>query len=170
MPAGATYEPIATTTLANDTTKIVTFNSISGSYTDLKLIVVVKGATGAASSQYTLKLNNDGGNNYSFTTMYGDGSTASTTGAANTTLYAIQTLGLSTTYPSMQIIDIFSYAGSTNKTVLAQSAEDYNGTGFVTRLVGLWRNTTAITRIDFDNGIYNFASGSTFTIYGIKAA
>jgi hypothetical protein len=37
-------------------------------------------------------------------------------------------------------------------------------------LVGLWRNTAAINAIKFYSAGSNFSIGSTFTLYGIKAA
>jgi hypothetical protein len=71
----------------------------------------------------------------------------------------------------LQTVDIFSYAGSTNKTALVTSQSDQNGSGAVERSCGLWRNTAAITRIDiFPNSANNFATGTTATLYGILKA
>jgi hypothetical protein len=56
---------------------------------------------------------------------------------------------------------------TTYKTALARTSED----GVAAAYVGLWRSTSAITSITIDKGSSdNFASGSTFTLYGIKAA
>jgi len=61
-----------------------------------------------------------------------------------------------------------SYAGSTNKTVLSEAANDKNGSGIVNRLVGLWRNTSAITSIT--GTTFAGTLTGTATLYGIKAA
>jgi hypothetical protein len=65
-----------------------------------------------------------------------------------------------------------NYSNSTTyKTVLGRSNRASSDTAAD---VGLWRSTSAITRIDLAMGgsfpTNNFASGSTFTLYGIAAA
>ncbi len=162
-----TYEPIASTTLGSSTSTI-TFNSISGSYTDLRLVVVP--VSGGSTDDMSITFNNDTATNYSRTRLYGDGSAASSarsTSQSNITLDAGAT-NVSTT-PSLRTIDIFSYAGSTFKTVLTTTNCDKNGSGAVMYMVGMWRSTSAITRVDvISSG--NFASGTIATLYGIKAA
>lgn len=167
MPAGATYEPITTTTIGT-ATNVVTFSSISGSYTDLRVVFIQTGATAAATP--FLRFNGDTATNYSDTRLYGDGTTAAT--QSNGTRSNIQTgsrYGSSTTIPAGVIVDVFSYAGVTNKTVLWQEFGDLNGSGGVLRGVGLWRSTAAITSVTIQ-ATANFATGSMFTLYGIKAA
>jgi len=64
-----TYEPIATTTLSTATAS-VTFSSISGTYTDLRLVIFALGAT----SDYPyVEINSDTGTNYSKTVLYENG-------------------------------------------------------------------------------------------------
>ena len=169
MPAGATYEPIATTTLGSAQANI-TFSSISGSYTDLRLIVVT--APSSATLQYfDIELNGDTATNYSLIRLYGDGSTAGSVAQANVNKARAGIVGASSSLPSLIITDIFSYAGSTNKTLLTQSSADMNGSGQVNRIVNLWRSTSAITSIKiFMDGGGNMISGTTATLYGIKAA
>jgi len=67
-------------------------------------------------------------------------------------------------------VDFMNYSNTTTyKTWLAREGNGTNG--YVSALVGLWRNTNAITQIKVLNtGSGNFATGSTFTLYGIKAA
>lgn len=159
-----TYEPIATTTLSGSQSTI-DFTSISASYTDLKLVVVPITSTAA-----TLRIgfNSDTGTNYSRTQMDGDGTTA--TSGRSTSANNIA-LGLtSATIPVLQTVDIFSYAGSTNKTTLGFFANDYNGSGNVRVNVGLWRSTSAITAINLTLNTGSFSAGTTATLYGITAA
>ena len=167
MAAGATYEPIATTTLSSAAASI-TFSSIPATYTDLRLVLTATSSTAGADVQIQF---NGTTTAYSHTYMYGSGS-AAVSGRVNgaTYIYLDYLVGLSTTIPSLYEVDIFSYAGSTFKTLLNRTAEDRNGSGEVLASVGLWRNTAAITSIYLFLSAYNFATGTTATLYGIKSA
>ena len=55
MPAGATYEPIATAS-GNGPTATVTFSSISSSYTDL---VIVSNVLSTTAQYLRMRLNSD---------------------------------------------------------------------------------------------------------------
>jgi hypothetical protein len=162
MPA--TYEPIATTTLTTTATSI-TFSSIPATYTDLVLVVTALASTGTQSID--LIFNSDSGSNYSQTRIVGDGSTATSSRNSNLGFMRVAS-AVSTTIPGLSITNIFSYAGSTNKTVLTSESEDKNGSGSTTQRVQLWRNTAAINRIDLNNT--SLATGTTATLYGIKNA
>lgn len=161
----ATYEAIATTTLGSAQSS-VTFSSISGSFTDLVLVVVSKW-TGSGNSSYGMRFNSDSGSNYSRTYLLGNGSSASSARLTNETYtYNGQ---VNATEWSPNIFHIMNYSNSTtNKTVLSRT--DQTGS-YVTAMVALWRSTSAITRIDlgYFDAAGNWAAGSTFTLYGIKA-
>lgn len=169
MAAGATYTPIATNTLGSAQTG-VTFSSISGSYTDLVLVANVK-VTGAGGRVTQLQFNSDTGANYSFTVLGGNGTAASSNRAINDTRIAIANISgidANNFYPI--IINVQNYSNSsTYKTSLIRA----NGSGDITATVGLWRNTNAITSVTltaYGNANENWASGCTFTLYGISAA
>lgn len=167
MPA--TYEPIATTTLGSAAASIA-FTSITSAYTDLRLVVTSLANAGTIGGM--IRFNSDSGSNYSYSRMTGNGTAASSTRVSNfTQLNTAFSGNATTTIPMLQTVDIFSYAGLTNKTVLVTSQSDQNGSGAVERSCGLWRNTAAITRIDvFPNSANNFAAGTTATLYGILKA
>jgi len=165
MPA--TYEPIATTTLGSAAADI-TFSSIGSGYTDLRLVVNLI-AGGASTGR--IEFNADTATNYSNTVLYGNGTTAAST--RETSITSIRVTGsqnYSTTIPTLVTADIFSYAGSTNKTALVTLSGDYNGSGQTSRIVGLWRNTAAITSVKFFLFGNNLAAGTTATLYGILKA
>lgn len=165
MPA--TYEPIATTTLSS-TASDITFSSIPGTYTDLRIVCSI---VGAASSTLLMQYNSDTGSNYSITYMYGNGSSAGSSRTTSASRIDMQNSGYSTTVPNLLTIDIFSYAGSTYKTCLTNSSADANGSGSVTLVCGLWRSTSAITSIKLYGGnASSLASGTKFTLYGILKA
>lgn len=166
MPA--TYEPIATTTLGSAASSI-TFSSIPNTYTDLRLVFVAKNVT--INDDIQFRFNSDSGTNYSWTTLSGNGTTAASSRSTNNTrLYATSEGNLSTAQFGLATMDIFSYAGSTNKTCLITGNYDENGSGWLERNVGLWRNTAAITAIEIFSTPTNFAIGTIATLYGIKAA
>jgi hypothetical protein len=157
----STYEKIATNTLGSATSS-VTFSSISGSYTDL---VIIFAGTGSNNSAIYLTFNNDTGSNYSNTNMYGDGTSAASQRRSNQT--SIKDILLYTTQTNA-IIQIQNYSNSTTyKSVLARSNVASAETDVT---VGLWRNTAAITTVTLIAGTVNFATGSTFTLYGITCA
>ena len=160
-----TYEPIATTTLSSATTTI-TFSSIPSSYTDLRIVIVPKISNGTGWT--TLQFNGDTGTNYSVTYITGNGSTASSSRlTSQSNIYVGYNSNASAGY-TFNTVDVFSYTGSTFKTVLNTNSDDQNGSGFVRRIVGLWRNTNAITSIELKNSQFN--ADTTATLYGIKAA
>jgi len=164
-----TYEKIATTTLGSASSTI-TFSSIAGTYTDLRLVCVY--TTANFGIYTTLRFNSDSGSNYSDTYLIGDGSTASSARDTGATFigFGAYPNGISSGQFNLVETDIFSYAGSTYKTCLIGSSLDKNGSGDVQRLVGLWRNTAAITSITIQTNGGTMSVGSTATLYGIKAA
>lgn len=171
MPA--TYEPIATTTLSSAASTL-TFSSIPNTFTDLRLVIVGRTTRVDTQDPIYVRVNGDTASNYSQTALEGDGTTALSSRSTSISLWqpanfpaanaAANLFGLCT-------MDFFSYAGSTNKTVLSTNERDMNGSGAVVRRVHLWRSTSAITSIEFTSGSSsNFVVGTTATLYGIKAA
>jgi len=164
MPAGNTYEAIATNTLASATSS-VTFSSIPSTYTDLVLVYTGTTASGGWPS---LRLNGDTGNNYSGTNMRGNGSVAGSSRFSN---YNEIDLAMGSTLGTTQnniIVHFMNYSNTTtNKTVLARTNNTSVETGAG---VGMWRNTSAINSITIKTQSPDFSIGSTFSLYGIKAA
>ena len=163
--ATATYIPIATQTLGSAAASI-TFSSIPGTYTDLRL-VVSNVITSGASSDSNLTFNGDTATNYSRVYMIGLGSSAISGAPTSQNNIPLDFAGTSTTIPSMYEIDVFSYAGSTNKTILSRASEDYNGSGRVGVQTGLWRSTAAITSITITVSTGTYSTGTIATLWGI---
>ena len=163
--ATATYIPIATQTLGANAASI-TFSSIPGTYTDLRLVLT---CTTSAGDAVAVQFNGDTGTNYSITILEGSGTSASSSKTTSGIKIILNNIAAtSTTIPSTHSVDVFSYASSTNKTLLATSSLDQNGSGEVGLVVGLWRSTAAITSINLlTNGGNNFATGTIATLWGI---
>jgi hypothetical protein len=161
-----TYTPIATQTLGSAAAS-VTFSSISGTYTDL--IIVYNGKYASANGQMGVQINGDTGTNYSNTFLEGTGTTA---GSGRDTGNTGMVLGFTATanVDNMVLLQFMNYSNATTyKTVLSRS--NVAASASVSANVGLWRNTAAITSIKlYVYPSYNFVAGSTFTLYGIKAA
>jgi hypothetical protein len=170
MPS--TYEPIATTTLTSSAATI-TLSSIPSTYTDLRMVAFLKlvgGPSGGVANEY-FTFNGDTASNYSRTRLIGDGSSATSTKTTNSSS-ALQTYTPAAGGVGLSIFDIFSYSGSTFKTVLWSDSADVNaaGSGIVCRAVGLWRSTAAINSITWQNAGDTYAAGTTITLYGILKA
>lgn len=171
MPA--TYEPIASQTLGTSAAS-VEFSSIPGAYTDLVIVCMVQ-STGAPTVQGgTMRINGDTGSNYSHTILYGTGSGVGSHRIFGTNASRMRVFGdVPTSGFQFSRITLMSYANTNvNKTVLNEHGSAVSG-DTVGRIVGLWRSTAAITSVTLfsnDDGADSFTSGSTFALYGIKAA
>jgi hypothetical protein len=172
MPA--TYEPISTQTLGSDQAT-VTFSSIPQTYTDLVLVSNLKhsypGSLGVRDA--FIRFNSDATTNYSGTQLSGNGTSAISTRFTSTSgITTIASMASATSFmPS--VLQIFNYTNATTfKTVLIRAGNADDTNQGAAAFVGLWRATpAAITTIDFvANSTYVWKTGSTFTLYGIKAA
>jgi hypothetical protein len=161
-----TYEPIATQTVSVASLS-VTFSSIPATYTDLVLVASITASTGGIDS-LNMQFNADTASNYSTTIITGNGTSASSGRLAAYTAIIGSTIISSEI--TTNIFHINNYANTTTyKTVLSRG----NTTSSLVRQgVGLWRSTAAITSILLraDTVTTTIAAGSTFTLYGIKAA
>jgi len=161
----STYEKIATTTLGSNQAT-VTFSSISGSYTDL--VLIINGGNNTGNYATAFRFNGDTGSNYSATRLYGNGTSANSDRGSNQSYIYLLAAGQNN-LNGVQIINIQNYSNSTTyKTTISRSN---TAAGTVGAEVGLWRSTAAITSIvlapEFS---VNWLSGSTFTLYGILKA
>ena len=165
MAAGPTYEPIATYTLSSSASSQA-FTSIPGTYTDLVLVISAKNTVGQNYGNW-LQFNSSGGTNYSqtFLQMY---NTSTQTGRNSNIGYIEAGKTNALTFDANKI-NINSYSNATTyKTVLTRP----NNGDFVSgALVGMWRNTAAISSLLIRTGTSSlFGTGGRATLYGIKAA
>jgi hypothetical protein len=174
-----TYEPIATTTVSGTSTTSITFSSIPSTYTDLLLAI-----NSYWNDQDTahLRFNGDSGANYSatllITTQTPSASSDRTSGANQMFLGRFGTNTSNSPFTNSplsfgtSLINIQNYSNTTTfKTVLARLSNYSRPSYGLGATAGLWRSTSAINSITIftDNTSYAMA-GSTFTLYGIKAA
>jgi hypothetical protein len=163
-----TYEVIETTTLGSATPS-VTFSSIPSTYTDLA--VVFNGGLNVSDFIYTQVGNGsiDTGANYSGTIVLGYGSGVASSRHSSGTY--LQTLGwaIGILNDANGLLHFMNYSNTTTyKTILNRTNSTASGTS---AYVGLWRSTSAINTIKFTGvNSRDITAGSTFTLYGIKAA
>ena len=165
-----TYEPIATQTASGSTSQY-TFSSISSAYTDLFVVINFPTAVASAGALFAQVGNGsvDTGSNYSLTYLYGDGTSAASGRITNSASGMRLTAATDpTTYANyMTTINLMNYANTTTyKTAISRPSQ---AAAAAEAIVNLWRSTAAINTIKFYQAS-NFAAGSTFTLYGIKAA
>jgi hypothetical protein len=172
--AGGDFESIATTTLANSTTASVTFSSL-GAYQHLQVRIMARNTRAAAANSSTMRirLNSDSGSNYFYHRLRGDGSgTLADAGTSASEIWFFDYASNSSTANifSVAVVDILDYSSTTkNTTVRCLTGGDFNGSGDVAIRSGAWNNTAAVTSIEFRDPSYNFLSGTTFALYGVKA-
>ncbi len=171
MPAGNTYEAIATQTLSSEALN-VTFNSIPSTYTDL-VVVCDNMFVASGSPNLRILFNTDTASNYSVINIEGNGSSPYSVRQSSisgidfgyyNSLYPTST----STIPNIAIINVMNYLDTaTFKTVIGR----HNGASGPVASAGLWRSTSAINSVRISNSsAVNFTIGSTFSLYGIKAA
>jgi hypothetical protein len=170
-----TYDSIATFTLASETSTI-TFSSIPGTYTDLRLVLfgIKPSATNSAA---LVRVNGDAtSTNYSYVTMTGFAGGSSPSTINNTSSGCLLIIGFDAlvgSYPKGGTLDIFNYANtSMYKTALNVEMSDRGGgSGRTVRSAQSWKSTSAITSLQiYDGSGRNFGVGTVATLFGIKAA
>jgi hypothetical protein len=157
-----TYDLIASTTLAASTSEVL-FDSLPQNYRDL-IIVAQTSSSANNSSDIGVRFNGDGGSNYSFVEAAGNGSSASTNQGPQDMTYLYYTLG---TNRFITIAQVFDYSATDkHKATLVRASSALDS---VIMNACRWANTAAVTSLTFRLDANQFATGSTFSIYGVIA-
>ena len=166
-----TFNLIASSTVGAGGAANIDFTSIPATYTDLCLKLSLRSDTTGTSRSLDLTFNNNTGTNYSTRYAYGYASgTASGSTSAATSMYVGLYGGSAYTADTFCNFELYipNYAGSTNKSVSADSAAENNSTtNYLGFWSGLWEQTTAISSIKL-LGATNFVKYSTAYLYGIS--
>ena len=156
--------PIAWTQLSSGSAS-VTFSSIPQTYQDL--VLVLAGAS-STSNTFWVRPNSDTSDIYSFTQLFGNGSSASSTRSTSPSGGVGGLLaGFGNTEQSVNTINIFNY---TSTSAFKTSLTRHSGTNYAHTAVSLWRSTSAVTSLSVVPSGGNFAAGSTFALYGVRAS
>jgi len=169
MPS--TYTLISSNVLSSSAAS-VTFSAIPSTFTDLVLRISARNDAAFYVSSAVIKVNAITGT-YSFTTLVGDGSAASSSRDSGSYqgFYLSGVNGNTATSNSFSSHEVYlpNYAGSANKVASLDNANETNATAAY-RVVnaGLLGNTAAISTLTITTSSTNFLSGSSFYLYGIK--
>lgn len=157
-----TYDNLASTSSTNNNTT-VSFTNINQNFTDLVLMINAKNTSGTNNGQ--IVFNSDTSANYSGVYLQFS-STAGGDRVTNTT--NLYTPEFSSGDFSSCVVNIMNYSNNQyDKTVIQRGGEVSERTAL---WVNTWRSPLPITRIDLSTFGGNWATGSTFALYGIKAA
>jgi hypothetical protein len=149
----------------------IEFNSISGTYTDLAILISGRSNRANPDDWLTIAFNGSSAN-YSGRRLYGSGSSVTSDQNALTTVIDSGLIdgnnATASTFASV-LVYIPNYAGSTNKSVSIDSVMENNATEAY-QLIGasLWSDTAAITSIVLDSRFGGtWQEYSSATLYGI---
>jgi hypothetical protein len=171
----SSFESIATATSAGSSATL-TFSSIPSTYSSLQIRFMSKPA--ASGGAIKMQLNGITTSTYWYHYLIGVGTAAAagSSGSATDAMFVMDNLVAPVTNIfGVGIIDIHDYASTTKlKTIRSLSGVDDN-TSANGNEIQLWSGkngaTTAISSITFSNTSgQNFASGTVFSLYGIKGA
>jgi len=170
------YVSIATSSPSG--TGQVTFNSIPSVYKHLQIRGIYRNNTNVSGDDARIRFNNDSTAVYISHRFFGLGTTPPSSNSSGTGDTSIS-IGYNTADGSTGaniftagIIDIYDYTNTNkNKTVKTLDGFDNSGSGTIQLQSGLWASNSAINRIDlycYNLGSNNWASGTTFALYGIE--
>jgi hypothetical protein len=166
MPAGATYEPIATQTITGTSTTSVTFSSL-GTYDDI--VAIMNMGVDSAGGNIQVRFNGDSGNNYSNLIFYGLSSTNATAQYTSLSQGYVHVAGsLPTIVGTITELHIPNYRNTTHyKTAISRYGNYATEVDFG---AFTWRSGSAITSINFSSYSAAYKANSTITLYGITKA
>ncbi len=160
-----TMKLIAKSVLASNTAS-VTFSDIPGTYTDLTLLASIR-STHTSLVGVNASFNGTT-TNYSRRLLYANSTSAlSYNDTVRQVASAAGTDFTANTFSNLEIV-IPNYAGSTYKSTSVTNMVENNGTSWAGEATAfLWSNTAAITSIALSPSSANFATNSSFFLYGI---
>lgn len=153
----------------------VTFVNIPQTYQDLYLVVSGQVVSIVGNPTLGINVNQSNAAVYSSTVLLGNGTTASSNRVTSAVVMYPNgyTQQPDTTTPTSASAHFLNYANSTtNKTMLIRTANDKNGSGYTALAACTVNSTAAINSISISTswgGCY-WTTGSTFTLYGIRAS
>lgn len=169
---GGTFELLETTVLTSNTAS-VTFSNLN-TYSDYKHLQIRYTARASAGTWVELwaRLNGSSSAEYARHNLRGTGDqvNSESSGANDTKMNVGQAAQTATTDAFYAgVIDVLDFSNSSKKTTL-RTLSGYTANGYddVRLISGLWNNTAAVTSIQLLPASQNLASGSRFSLYGIR--
>lgn len=169
------YFLIQRTTVGAGGVASITFSSIPQTYKHLQVRGLARStATGSGTESFLFQFNSDTSTNYSTHILYGNGTSASASGSANTSYFSCWDMPrageLANAFGTI-VMDVLDYTNTSKyKTSRALTGMDTNGStySYIDISSGNWRNTAAITTVYVYPSGGSFAQYSTFALYGVS--
>jgi hypothetical protein len=161
--------PISTVTVGSGGAASIDFTGIPQTYTDLVIKLSIRSSQLGAIADYGKVLFNGSTTGYSYKDVYGNGSSAASTGGTTTLLMTYQgNAGTANVFGNSEIY-IPNYGATNNKSFSIDGVVENNATtGYPTLTAGLWANTSPIGSISIGPASGTWQQYSTATIYGIR--
>lgn len=149
----------------------IDFTSIPQGYTDLKIVISSRAAlTGFSFVFGGIRFNSDT-NTYSGKSLFGNGSTVSSSSYSTNFGYVIESTAANATANTFGNAEIYipNYTNSNQKSFSSDQVAETNATATESALsAGLWSQTGAITSITlYPGGGSYFIANTTATLYGV---
>lgn len=167
-----TYTLISSYTASTSPTSF-SFTSIPQTYTDLKLVMSLRGSRAAFYSNISVLVNGSTSAIYDMKWLYSSSNAVTNygyTGDVELGQYVNGSTSTATTFNNIEMT-FANYTGSTNKCISVDNAvEDNSTSNFLLIEAELARTTSAITSLTINGSgnNYTFANNSTAYLYGIK--
>jgi hypothetical protein len=171
-----TMTKISTVTVGAGGVSTVTFSNIPQSYTDLVVKASARTDRALENDEISVRINGDTSAIYSYRSLTGNGSSASSPTETNTTRFRNlnDITGANATSSTFGNTEFYipNYASASFKSISFDSTGENNATlSLISASAGLFGSTSAVTSIVmFPRVGPNFVQHSTFTLYGIKNA
>lgn len=160
-----TYDSIATVTIPSTTTTSISFSNIPQNYTDL--VLQINSRSGASAANWDFTVNGDSSASSSWTRYeIVAGVTVNTGRISNYSGSRLMYLPASTSPWGIARLEIFSYSNTNVHKAMFNSVSAAGS--YVQYFATIWRSTNAITSIQTLS--QSVQAGTTFALYGIKAA
>lgn len=165
---GTDYELIETVVLGSAQPSITfsNLNTYSSTYKHFQ-IRSTHAWTSSGATDLAMRLNADTGTNYDWHSLRGNGSSVDSIAGTNTNYIRLGFVA-DTTFGGSVTDILDAYSSSKNKTVRTLVGNSGGGFTGINLSSGAWRNTNSITSVTILTGSNNFATGSRFSLYGIK--
>jgi hypothetical protein len=165
------YELIATGN-ATGSAAFIEFTSIPTTYSHLQIRGTFRGTDSASVRDFLITMNGIAGTSYASHQLNGNGSTVSSSGLTSQARIEFSNIIPAATQTAnifgACVIDVLDYR-STSKNTTIRMLGGFSGTSQVIRLgSGFVNNTAAITTIRLAVNVANLATGTRFSLYGIK--
>jgi len=162
-------QPIYTQTVSSSSVGGITFNNIPQTFTDLKIVMSIKGTYSGDFDSVLMRFNSDAGNNYSYTVLaQAPNSYSSSNNNVINPFLANGATTTSSTFTNMETY-ISNYTSSNKKSMTIDVVGENNSSSSYKLFLcaALWSSTAAITSLYFQASNGNISQYSTISLYGI---